>query len=245
MQSDRQTRQAAGTSDVNGALLTLICPDNHFQTSLSNALSFLLSLCLHDPFLSRPPLSLSPLLSLNVSSSCTHLSHLFLVFSLISHNCLFSLCFASLQPAEKQGEREVVCVCVSVKWALYSSPSSKKLSLEWAGNNPCGLVQSNCNPQHIITMAGSPLHRCSRAGAGGAPPPPRSHTHTLPFICYYFHCFASVFLDSPYITWPAPIMNPSEKARTRLLSCIIQSPTPTTHLTLLLHIPHSCHPHHL
>ncbi len=136
-----------------------------------------------------------------------------------------------------------VCVCVSVKWALYSSPSSNKLSLEWAGNNPCGLVQSNCNPQHIITMAGSPLHRCSRAGAGGA----RTHIHThTPFICYYFHCFASVFLDSPYITWPAPIMNPSEKARPRLLSCIIQSPTPTpTTPQTLLHIPHSCRPHRL
>lgn len=137
MQSDRQTRQAAGTSDVNGALLTLICPDNHFQTSLSNALSFLFShsVCT----ISFSVAHLSPLFSLNVSSSYTHLtrlSHLILFFSLITHNYLSSFVsffFLSLQPAvaaEKQGEREqksrrerereVVCVCVCV--CLSSGP---------------------------------------------------------------------------------------------------------------------------
>lgn len=74
----------------------------------------------------------------------------------------------------KGGER------VCVKWALYCSPSSNTPSLEWAGNNPWGLVQSNCNPQHI-PVAGSPLQCCSGAGAGGA----RTNTRMVlfPLIC--------------------------------------------------------------
>lgn len=136
----------------------------------------------------------------------------------------------------RKTETEVVCVS-SVS---SSSPSSNKLSLEWAGKSPCGLVPSNCNPQHIITMAGSPLHYCSRAEAGGQHT--HKHTHTpSPFICDHFHSFASVFHDSPYITWPAPIMNPSEKTRVKLLSCIIQCLVPqTTPIKLLtLQILHS------
>lgn len=65
---------------------------------------------------------------------------------------------------------------------MNSSPSSNKLSLEGAGNNPCGLVQSNSNPQHIITMAGSPLHCCSRTGAGGVHMDTRTHVDVVTII---------------------------------------------------------------
>lgn len=136
------------------ALLTLICPDNHFQTSLFPA-----PLPLRDSPLGHP--TISPFSSLNVSASFKHVALPSQPSFLFSHYRLLSLGQAEL----KGGER------VCVKWALYCSPSSNTLSLEWAGNNPWGLVQSNCNPQHI-PLAGSPLQCCSGAGAGGA----RAHT---------------------------------------------------------------------
>lgn len=175
-------------------------------------LSLSCSLCLHD--LSRPPISIFFLI---LSFKCVfklHKSHKS-VSSLISHNRLFSLCFASFQPAvaaekktgrkresKRAGGREVVCLHVCVKWALYSSPSSNKLSLEWAGNNPCGLVQSNCNPQHIITMAGSPLHCCSRAGAGGAHTHYRHSTHTHSLLS--FATISTVLLAFSLTVLPLP-----------------------------------------
>lgn len=111
-----------------------------------------------------------PFSSLNVSASFKHVALPSQPSFLSSHYRLLSLGQAEL----KGGER------VCVKWDLYCSPSSNTLSLEWAGNNPWGLVQSNCNPQHI-PLAGSPLHCCSGAGAGGA----RTCTRRLPFplIC--------------------------------------------------------------
>lgn len=110
----------------------------------------------------------------------------YLAFFICECVCKLQTCYASLSALlpllsllsplagtgrVKGGER------VCVKWALYCCPSSNTLSLEWAGNNPWGSVQSNCNPQHI-PVAGSPLQCCSGAGAGGA----RTNTRMVLFL---------------------------------------------------------------
>lgn len=143
---------------------------------LSNALSFPLSWSV-----SQLPTYLPFFLQMCLQA--TQILHICLISSLsssqISYNQHFTLCFVSLQPAEaagKQGQKWCVCVS-SVSSVSSSSPSSNKLSLEWAGKSPCGLVPSNCNPQHIITMAGSPLHYCSRAEAGRQHVRVCAHTH--------------------------------------------------------------------
>lgn len=151
-------------------LMSTCSPDTYLpRQSLSN-FSFLLRLRLRlcDSPLGHP--TIWPFSSLNVSASFKHAALPSQPSFLFSHYCLLSLGQAEL----KGGER------VCVKWDLYCSPSSNTLSLEWAGNNPWGLVQSNCNPQHI-PLAGSPLHCCSGAGAGGA----RAYTRRRPFplIC--------------------------------------------------------------
>lgn len=111
-----------------------------------------------------------PFLSLNVSASFKHVTRLSHLFSFLIN---VSSHWDRVNEKGDEGARERE----RVKWSMNSSPSSNKLSLEGTGNNPCGLVQSNSNPQHIITMAGSPLHCCSRTGAGGVHM--ETHTHTL------------------------------------------------------------------
>lgn len=166
------------------AFLTFIRPDNHFQTSLFPAPS--LSLW----FTSRSSNYLAFFISecvCKLQTCCASPSALLPILSLPS----------PLAGTGRVKGGEPVCV----KWDLYCSPSSNTLSLEWAGNNPWGSVQSNCNPQHI-PLAGSPLHCCSRAGAVGAHARVRCH----------FPWFAGIFPDSAYITWPNPIIIPSEEA---------------------------------
>lgn len=149
-------------------LVSACSPDTYLPRQSLPNFPLLLPRRLCDSPLARP--TIWPFSSLNVSASFKHVALPSQPSFLCSHYRLLSLGQAEL----KGGER------VCVKWDLYCSPSSNTLSLEWAGNNPWGLVQSNCNPQHI-PLAGSPLHCCSGAGAGGA----RAHTRRLPFplIC--------------------------------------------------------------
>lgn len=217
MQSDRRTRQGAGTSVVSGTLLTLICLDNHFQTPSQ---TLLLSRS-RDQLLRCPPITaifFKRVFKLHKShTSVSSLPRLSLK-SLITISLRFALYHFNQPWRQENGEEDCVrlcahvhvCVYVCVKRALYSGPSSNKLSLEWAGKNPCGLVPSNCNPQHIITIAGSPLHYCSRAGAGGAH---NTHTHTHLSFGTISTVLLVFFLTVLILPGQPPIMNPSEKAR--------------------------------